>query len=137
MPNTREKLLELSRQLRYCAVDNDCINCERWELDCGSRKCLDDLLLKAAELLESVANGVTVQQWISVKDRLPEDGEIVLVCGSRGGVYTAVFNKPGQYRGWHKLNSKSHYCDPTHWMPLPQPPEEQRHKHFPTGVANI
>ena len=70
-----------------------------------------------------IAHGVTVQEWISVKDRLPEDGEIVLVCGSRGGVYTAVFNKPGQYRGWHKLNSKSHYCDPTHWMPLPQPPK--------------
>ena len=70
-----------------------------------------------------IANGVTVQKWVSVKDRLPEDGEIVLVCGSRGGVYTAVLNKPGQYKGWHKLNSKSHYCDPTHWMPLPQPPK--------------
>lgn len=70
-----------------------------------------------------ISNGVTVQEWISVKDRLPEDGEIVLVCGIRGGVYTAVFNKPGQYRGLHKLNSKSHYCDPTHWMPLPQPPK--------------
>ena len=70
-----------------------------------------------------IAQGVTVQKWVSVKDRLPEDGEIVLVCGSRGGVYTAVLNKPGQYKGWHKLNSKSHYCDPTHWMPLPQPPK--------------
>lgn len=29
MPNTKEKILELSRQLRYCAVDDDCINCER------------------------------------------------------------------------------------------------------------
>ena len=73
-----------------------------------------------------IAHGVTVQEWISVKDRLPEDGEIVLVCGSRGGVYTAVLNKPGQYKGWHKLNSKSHYCDPTHWMPLPPAPEDAK-----------
>ena len=103
MPNTKEKgkLIEvLSKHIPYGYAT---------------------LCLIAEEL---IAEGVTVQEWISVKDRLPEDGEIVLVCGSRGGVYTAVFNKPGQYRGWHKLNSKSHYCDPTHWMPLPQPPRD-------------
>lgn len=65
-----------------------------------------------------------VMGWIPVTERLPEDGEIVLVCGSRSGVYTAVHNKPGCYRGWHKLNSKNHYCNPTHWMPLPEPPKE-------------
>ena len=27
-----------------------------------------------------IRNGVTVQEWISVKDRLPEDQEEVLVC---------------------------------------------------------
>ena len=83
---------------------------------------------KSCKLAENIADdlithGVTVQEWISVKDRLPEDGETVLVCGSRGGVYTAVLNKPGKYKGWHKLNSKSHYCDPTHWMPLPDAPQ--------------
>ena len=81
---------------------------------------VDPIEADADYLLDS---GVTVKEWISVKDRLPEDGEIVLVCGIRGGVYTAVFNKPGQYRGWHKLNSKSHYCDPTYWMPLPDAPK--------------
>ena len=98
--DVREKLVELLCEVQY----------------------LGGLEEKIADYL--IANGVTVQKWISVKDRLPEDGEIVLVCGSRGGVYTAVLNKPGQYKGWHKLNSKIHYCDPTHWMPLPEPPEE-------------
>lgn len=57
--------------------------------------------------------------WISVKEGLPEKGKPVLVYGKRGGIYTALF-EGGKY--WWKLNSKSHSCEPTHWMPLPEPP---------------
>ena len=102
MPDIKEKLVEL-------LWEYDQMRMMRMSIE----ECVDRLIPK----------GVTVQEWISVKDRLPEDGEIVLVCGSRGGVYTAVHNKPGQYRDWHKLNSKTHYCDPTHWTPLPEPPK--------------
>ena len=59
--------------------------------------------------------------WIPVTERLPEKGVNVIALGSRGGVYTA------QYKGsiyWHKLNARNHMCEPTHWMPLPNPPEE-------------
>lgn len=83
--------------------------------------------------LEAVAdylldNGVTfakdtnVPSWISVTERLPERGVNVIALGSRGGVYTA------QYKGsiyWHKLNARNHMCEPTHWMPLPEPPGEK------------
>ena len=76
-----------------------------------------------------IAHGVTVQEWISVKDRLPEECGVFLVCGNRGGIYTAEFRKfsdfGGEYPHWHKLNSKNHHCEPTHWMPLPQPPKPE------------
>lgn len=62
-------------------------------------------------------------RWIPVEERLPEDGVTVLVCGSRGGIYTAYCNRKHKNPGWHKLNSKCHHCEPTHWMPLPEPPE--------------
>lgn len=64
--------------------------------------------------------------WIPVKEKLPPDGEKVLVCGKGGGVYTAIHNKSNNLRGWWKLNSKSHYCKPIYWMPLPMLPEELR-----------
>ena len=107
MPNTREKLIELLNEAdelvkELCGGLND---------NHGNGPRADHLL----------ANGVTVQQWISVKDRLPEEGVTVLVCGGRRGVYTAYMNCPDY---WHKLNSTNHYCNPTHWMPLPQPPKE-------------
>ena len=73
----------------------------------------------AAHLID---NGVTFQKWIPVTEMLPEKGVNVIALGSRGGVYTA------QYKGsiyWHKLNARNHMCEPTHWMPLPEPPKEE------------
>lgn len=70
-----------------------------------------------------ISNGVTFQRWIPVTERLPENGKVVLVYGKRGGIYTAWCNRLYKNPGWHKLNSKSHYCEPTHWMPLPEPPK--------------
>lgn len=60
-------------------------------------------------------------QWISVKDRLPEDGQGVLVTTGKGGGTTATyFNGDGFYNG--------HLEDVviTHWMPLPPKPEEEK-----------
>ena len=65
--------------------------------------------------------------WIPVTERLPKYGETVLVYGSQGGIYTARYERARTEWGrdsWWKLNSKSHICNPTHWMPLPQPPKE-------------
>lgn len=51
-------------------------------------------------------------QWVSVVDRLPEVGQLVLTLM---GIeyYIAVFN--GRHWG--------HSYNPTHWMPLPEPPK--------------
>lgn len=63
-----------------------------------------------------------IDNWISVKDRLPENENPVLVFGGKS-IYTAVYGNRGPYKNrWWKLNSKTHYCNPTHWMPLPNRP---------------
>ena len=65
------------------------------------------------------------QRWIPVTERLPKDDTVVLVCGRSGGVYTAIHNNSKTWiRGWWKMNSKNHHCNPTAWMPLPAPYEE-------------
>ena len=46
-------------------------------------------MLKLIDYL--IAHGVTVQEWISVKDRLPEDGETVLIWS--GGCHVATIEK--------------------------------------------
>ena len=63
-------------------------------------------------------NGVTVQEWISVDDRLPEKDEIVIICTDKNFIYA------GELIGdtWF-LDNDSWTETVTHWMPLPQPPK--------------
>ena len=69
---------------------------------------------KIAENL--IANGVTVQEWISVTERLPEYGQLVIVYS--GGVLSPQVFTQHFWRA--DFNDWAHI---THWMPLPQPPK--------------
>ena len=66
-------------------------------------------------------------EWISVKDRLPKDGRRVLVFIP---VYLAELRvNIGKYSSWRNIWYVGDMCgvggtQPTHWMPLPEPPKE-------------
>lgn len=113
MDNIREKLVELLKERTGCTYGGsygDVIIEE--EIDIS-----DEEIARIADQL--IANGVTVQEWISVEDELPKE--------------------QGFYRVYHK-NSKS-ICDRfyhkdcpdlfvnvrddpiTHWKPIEQPPK--------------
>ena len=70
-----------------------------------------------------VDRAVAFQEWISVNDRLPEDGVRVLAAHDDGVV------RIGICRGYFPaVMSKKHekafeYAEVTHWMPLPDPPK--------------
>ena len=74
-----------------------------------------------------VSNGVTVQEWISVEDRLPEysnDGFADAVLVTDGFVQHMAYFVEGEWRFaesgeikepmWYRI---------THWMPLPERPK--------------
>ena len=75
-----------------------------------------------------IANGVTVQEWISVDDRLPEEGEYVL-CVLKGFNYGGKI-QVCKFVPADKFKDKPYFehfrngfPSVTHWMPLPQPPK--------------
>ena len=63
-----------------------------------------------------IANGVTVQEWVSVKDRLPEQGEEAICIAADGDMMS------GKYTEWGWM-FPCYFEDLTHWMPIPQPPK--------------
>ena len=69
-----------------------------------------------------ISNGVTVQEWISVDDRLPENiaNRVLVVCERSNGVFYAHYEKPF----WINLETDKPFISTvTHWMPLPEPPK--------------
>ncbi len=69
-------------------------------------------------------------EWISVKDRLPEHGQDVIVYGPDGVVayVTYMANDNLLYTGFY-FDVGGEYITLlkgiTHWMPLPEPPNKQ------------
>lgn len=54
-----------------------------------------------------------MSEWISVKDRLPEDGDVLVFDGISIGIL--VFENEVFWEDDYPTH-------PTHWMPLPDPP---------------
>ena len=79
-----------------------------------------------------IANGVTVQEWISVKDRPPEMPPDKIAEGYVQ-MQVLVWCDKGRQCAWFQVDTKTFYDQPglfgtevdgvTHWMPLPQPPK--------------
>ena len=68
-----------------------------------------------------VKNGVTVQEWIFVKDRLPESGKESVLIGLRWGEVDIGWCEDGRWRS--EFVNEYEDGEVTHWMPLPAPPK--------------
>lgn len=74
--------------------------------------------------------------WISVKDRLPESFERVIVFRKAGKGEIIV--EQGQYdvNGWWRVYG-TRTKNVTHWMPLPEPPKEDEKTRWNEAHADI
>ena len=71
-----------------------------------------------------IASGVTVQEWISVDDRLPETGEYV-VCIAKRNPFSMFMPMVARIKknGWVNPITEQYISEVTHWMPMPEPPK--------------
>ena len=106
--DVREKLVELLRNAKS-AMKSENLSC-----DIARNMFVVDFMM---------ANGVTVQEWISVEDRLPEEKVDCIVHYKH-----AYCNNDGYWAiGFCFYDGEKFQFDQaykvTHWMPTPQPPK--------------
>ena len=101
--NVREKLVEILRKPIF------------------PHELVDPTEAVADYLLDS---GVTVQEWISVKDRLPEAGGYV-VCIAKRNPFSRFMPMVARIEknGWVNPMTEQYISEVTHWMPMPNPPK--------------
>jgi hypothetical protein len=81
-----------------------------------------DCLSEAADAIEELSK----PKWIPMTERLPKEGEFVLVYGDLypnkhdGGVIAV--SKRMDWNYWQGFGRERNI---THWMPLPEPPKEE------------
>lgn len=146
METVKEKLAKLVKMgLNRCGEyagtfdDSSCSGCGyREEIDCLTARVVDAL----------IEGGVTIQEWVSVDERLPEDGSSVFVMLTH--TYESDYVTYGIARYIDTSNGERHWCEDHHgylewdkysdgrggcssykvtrWMPIPVIPE------LPKGV---
>lgn len=119
---TPEKILFNIRECVYGVCLYECPYCD-------SDDCMEELLKDALALIEHLESErdaalAKVPKWISIQERLPQDGQKIVMINEKypsitlQGIYKAD-KTPDTIRvlgfGIGKV---------THWMPLPEPPKE-------------
>ena len=124
--NDKEKLISL-----LILTDPNPYTCESESGSCELTTCTECRARSTADLL--IANGVTVQEWISVDDRLPDNKEydwvLAQVVEDNGFMHIPTVMEYRQSKndwfeetyGW--LSDHNGAFTVTHWMPLPEPPK--------------
>ena len=104
----RENLIELIRK-----IDKNVIVSADMTWD----EIKESMYSQMADML--IANGVTIQRWISVTERLPKPEDNPVLVTYDGGVWMAwKHSTHWELPGTLKTNRV------THWKPMPEPPKE-------------
>ena len=112
--DVREKLVELLGEVQETGVN---------EIPAGFG-CTREYVKNEMVASHLIANGVTVQEWISVKDGLPEPFVSVLVQMPGEEPFPTVREGFISNDGiWQSAMFRREPGEVTHWQPMPEPPK--------------
>ena len=112
-------LIDVETTCGHCPYEGEPNGCNRPGGTCK----MFDVVMDAAEAIEQLR--AQMPRWISVKERLPEDGQkIIATFRNEGGLIVdqaRYSNGEFDFASWAYVWGDN----VTHWMPLPQAPEEE------------
>ncbi|EPR0131840.1 DUF551 domain-containing protein [Escherichia coli] len=66
---------------------------------------------------------VTPDGWISCSDRMPNEEDVWVYCSDTKEQMVGFHKGKGLFQFFY-MNGVEGVCEPSHWMPLPEPPQE-------------
>jgi hypothetical protein len=65
-----------------------------------------------------------MMEWIKCSDRMPEIAEWVIIVFEKSDIQIGALNSANKGYRWFSRGVGMLIDNPTHWMPLPEPPKE-------------
>lgn len=66
---------------------------------------------------------VTPDSWISCSERMPNEEDVLVYCSDTKEQMVGFHKGKGLFQFFY-MNGVEGVCEPSHWMPLPEPPQE-------------
>nr|WP_312019332.1 dATP/dGTP pyrophosphohydrolase domain-containing protein [Escherichia coli] len=68
---------------------------------------------------------VTPDGWISCSERMPSEEDVLVYCSDTKEQMVGFHKGKGLFQFFY-MNGVEGVCEPSHWMPLPEPPQEAK-----------
>nr|WP_277996051.1 dATP/dGTP pyrophosphohydrolase domain-containing protein [Escherichia coli] len=66
---------------------------------------------------------VTPDGWISCSERMPSEEDVLVYCSDTKEQMVGFHKGKGLFQFFY-MNGVEGVCEPSHWMPLPEPPQQ-------------
>lgn len=87
---------------------------------CSHNQHHDDTLYVRADLVNGNYPG-TPDSWISCSDRMPNEEDVLVYCSDTKEQMVGFHKGKGLFQFFY-MNGVEGVCEPSHWMPPPEPP---------------
>nr|EKU2195747.1 DUF551 domain-containing protein [Escherichia coli] len=89
---------------------------------CSHNQHHDDTLYVRADLVNG-NSPVTPDGWISCSERMPSEEDVLVYCSDTKEQMVGFHKGKGLFQFFY-MNGVEGVCEPSHWMPLPEPPQQ-------------